>query len=149
MQAWCTLQANPDVQMMHLSSPYQTEPMDMASSNMFINAAAIGWTTYTPFELLHLLHRIEKNAGRKRKPGQGYQDRILDLDLLLYDGRVIATQELTVPHPRMLERLFVLEPLAEIGPQMLHTASGLTVLAHQRQLRNQVGDQGVEPTRWS
>ena len=82
---------------------------------MFLNAAAVLETTLDPFGLLHVLQEIEERFGRVRTVRWG--ERTLDLDLLLFDDRIVDTPELTIPHPRLAERRFVLEPLAEIAPE--------------------------------
>ena len=104
----------PETRVTLRSSFYRSAPVD-AKGPDFINAVVAIETTLPPLELLGQLHAIEQAAGRERP----YRNapRTLDLDLLLYAEEVIATPELTVPHPRMHERAFVLLPLAEIAPQ--------------------------------
>lgn len=94
----------------------------------YLNAAALIRTTIVPRELLSLLHAIERGAGRDRAAESArWGPRTLDLDLLLYEDRVIDEPGLTVPHPRMHERRFVLEPLAQIAPDWVVPTFGLTV----------------------
>jgi 2-amino-4-hydroxy-6-hydroxymethyldihydropteridine diphosphokinase len=111
-----------------LSAFYVTEPWGFRSDNSFLNAAAEVETTQTPMELLALTQAIERELGRTSKSVDGkYHDRIIDIDLLLVGDTVVRTPELTLPHPFMHERRFVMEPLAEIAPRLLHPTLGLTM----------------------
>lgn len=103
-----------------LSSFYETEPWEFESDNTFLNAALALETTYTPLELLHLTQQIEREMGRTQKSNGAYHDRIIDIDILLYGNERINNEELVVPHPLMQQRLFVMQPLAEIAPSLLH-----------------------------
>lgn len=103
-----------------LSSLYETAPWGFESANTFINAAVIMETSLSPDELLHITQQIESEMGRTQKSNGAYHDRIIDIDILMYDQLVIQTPKLTLPHPLMQERLFVLEPLAEIAPETIH-----------------------------
>ena len=115
---------------MALSSPYRSEPVGMVSANWFVNAAAVIRTTCSPLDLLEQLHTIEARHGRNRQSGlQGYQDRTLDLDLLLFDDLRITSGKLILPHPRLRERLFVLAPLAEIASDIIDPDTGLSIEA--------------------
>lgn len=133
-----------------LSSPYRTQPVGMVSDNQFINAAAVGWTSLEPEALLLHLQGIEQEFGRVRSTDQaGYQDRTLDLDLLLYDDLVLNLPLLVVPHPEMNHRLFVLQPLAEIAASLYHPVSGKTIMQHlQSCLRETDGESGIEKLTW-
>ena len=93
----------------------------------FLNAAAELRTTLSPRELLERLLDVERRLGRERR--QRWAPRTIDLDLLLYEDRVIREDDLVVPHPRMHERRFVLEPLARIAPGVMHPELGMTVAA--------------------
>ena len=106
----------PQVQIDRVSSVYDTAPMHVLDQPRFHNIVCSGRTRLDPFALLALAKRIERELGRTAGPRFG--PRILDIDVLLYDDQVIATPELTVPHPRMAERAFVLVPLAEIAPDL-------------------------------
>jgi 2-amino-4-hydroxy-6-hydroxymethyldihydropteridine diphosphokinase len=102
------------------SSYYTTEPVGYADQPAFLNAAAALRTTLEPEALLDRLLQIERSFGRDRSHGIPNGPRTLDLDLLLYGGRILTTPTLQLPHPRMLERAFVLVPLAEIAPHQTH-----------------------------
>lgn len=103
-----------------LSDLCETEPWGFASENTFLNAALILQTSYSPEALLVATQLIEREMGRTKKSNGVYQDRVIDIDILMYDDWVMQTPELTLPHPWMQERKFVLEPLVEIAPQVVH-----------------------------
>ena len=103
-----------------LSGFYETEPWGFQSENTFLNAALQLETALSPLKLLKATQEIEIEMGRTQKSNGAYHDRIIDIDILLYDDLVLQTPELTLPHPLMHERLFVMEPLAEIAPNVIH-----------------------------
>lgn len=103
-----------------LSGFYETEPWGFESNNWFLNAAVKLNTDYSPQELLVITQQIEKELGRTEKSNGTYHDRVIDIDILLYDDEVLQTLELVLPHPLMHERKFVMEPLAEIAPFVQH-----------------------------
>ena len=103
-----------------LSSFYETEPWGFASENTFLNAALELETACSPMELLHLTQQIEREMGRTQKSDGSYHDRIIDIDILLYGNEVVHHEDLFVPHPLMQQRLFVMQPLAEIAPSLVH-----------------------------
>ena len=103
-----------------LSGFYETEPWGFQSENTFLNAALQLDTSLSPLELLKATQEIEIEMGRTQKSNGANHDRIIDIDILLYDNLVLQTPELTLPHPLMHERLFVMEPLAEIAPNVIH-----------------------------
>lgn len=103
-----------------LSSFYETEPWGFESSNKFLNAAIKIRTSLSPIELLHLTQEFEKELGRTEKSEGTYHDRVIDIDLLMYDGLVLQSEELVLPHPLMHKRKFVMEPLSEIAPFVTH-----------------------------
>ena len=90
----------------------------------FLNACLSLETKKTPAEVLHIILKVEKEMGRQRSEGEGYQSRNIDIDLLYYNSEIIQTDELTVPHPQMQLRRFVLQPLADIAPQFYHPVLG-------------------------
>lgn len=98
-----------------VSSVIETEPEGFKSDNMFLNAVVKVRTALSPFELLDITQDVEKSLGRKEKSSNGiYHDRVIDIDILLYDDINISTPRLVIPHPRMTQREFVMAPLAEI-----------------------------------
>ncbi|WP_278625161.1 2-amino-4-hydroxy-6-hydroxymethyldihydropteridine diphosphokinase [Parabacteroides gordonii] len=103
-----------------LSGFYETEPWGFQSDNTFLNAALQLETGLPPLELLKATQEIELEMGRTQKSNGAYHDRIIDIDILLYDDLILQTPELTLPHPLMHERQFVMEPLAEIAPNVIH-----------------------------
>lgn len=111
-----------------LSAMYETEPWGFVSPNPFLNAALVLKTELSPLELLDATRLIEIEMGRIGKSKEGeYQDRIIDIDLLIYDDVVMQTDRLTLPHPRMHQRAFVLEPLAEIAAEVIHPVLHQTI----------------------
>ena len=117
------------------SSFYETLPWGFSSDSLFLNAAACFDTLLSPEEVLAVTQQIEKSLGRKEKSRQGqYADRCIDIDILLYDDRVMQTPDMILPHPHMAERMFVLEPLAEIMPHILHPLLKKTILQLKEEL---------------
>jgi 2-amino-4-hydroxy-6-hydroxymethyldihydropteridine diphosphokinase len=108
-----------------VSSFHDTEPVGYVSQPKFLNGALLLETELEPLQLMRGLLEIELSMGRERGIAKG--PRVIDLDLLFYGPVVMATAELTLPHPEMHLRQFVLEPLAEIAPEMTHPVLGLTV----------------------
>ena len=98
------------------SSDYRTPPWGEEAQQPFINACVEVETSLDPHALLFTLHKIEKRFGRDRAKEQRWGPRTLDLDLLAYDDAVVNQPDLTLPHPRLFERAFVLVPLSEIAP---------------------------------
>ncbi len=97
------------------SSLYETEPWGFDSPNKFINACVCCVTTLSPHQLLAITQHIERELGRTEKTKDGeYHDRIIDIDILLYDDLCVNSSNLVIPHPHMHERTFVMTPLREI-----------------------------------
>jgi 2-amino-4-hydroxy-6-hydroxymethyldihydropteridine diphosphokinase len=113
--------------LMARSSDYATPPWGEEQQDPFVNACIEIDTSLDPHALLFTLHRIEKKFGRDRAREQRWGPRTLDLDLIAYDDVSMDKPELTLPHPRLFERAFVLVPLAEIAPNRL--IAGRTVAA--------------------
>lgn len=133
---------------LRLSSVYRTEPLEYLDQPEFLNACCTGSTRLTPPQLLAELQDIERCAGR-RLGGPRFGPRVLDLDLLLCGERVISDPKLTVPHPRMRERAFVIVPLAEIAPEWVVCGQGEAESATVAQLSRRVDRSGIRPTRQS
>ena len=112
------LLAEAGIRVLKVSSIYETEPMDYLEQAWFLNAVLEAQTDLPALDLLHQLRSIESAMGSKKPFANG--PRLIDLDVLLYGNDTIATPELQVPHPRMLQRRFVLVPLAEIAPDFRH-----------------------------
>ena len=111
-----------------LSLTIETEAWGFVSPNPFLNMVACFSTDVPPMELLQITEDVERRLGRRTKSVGGvYSDRPIDIDILFYGDRIISTERLTVPHPRLHERLFVLAPLAEIAPSLVHPLLGKSV----------------------
>lgn len=103
------------------SAFYVTEPWGFVSANSFLNAVVEVQTTLSPLALLDTTQSIERSLGRKQKSiGRHYTDRLIDIDILFYGDLTMMHARLTLPHPLMHLRKFVLEPLAEIAPNLVH-----------------------------
>lgn len=124
-----------------VSSFLDTAPVGLLEQPRFTNAAALLETALGPLDLLRALLEVERSMGRRRTADQPPKGpRIIDLDLLLYEdslgrSRVLHDPDLTLPHPELHRRLFVLEPLAEIAPSMLDPVSGKTIRELLERLR--------------
>ncbi|MAE61461.1 MAG: 2-amino-4-hydroxy-6-hydroxymethyldihydropteridine diphosphokinase [Planctomycetaceae bacterium] len=108
----------PHTKLIAQSETYETEPVGPPGQDPYLNAAVALHTTLTPRDLLTHLRHVEQAAGRIRR--QRWGPRTLDLDILLYDHLIIDEPHLTVPHPRMHQRDFVLRPLCDIAPDVTH-----------------------------
>lgn len=114
-------------QLLATSGFHETDPVGYFDQPRFVNAAALLETRLSPLDLLRGLLAIEHAMGRDRSTAPPKGPRIIDLDFLLYGDLVLADPELTLPHPAMHERRFVLEPLAEIAPHMRHPTTHRTI----------------------
>ncbi len=106
------------------SSFYSSKAWGFESENEFLNAVILLETNLSPFDLLAKTQKIERDLGRETKSVNGYADRLIDIDILLYDNLVIDHPILKIPHPLIAERDFVIVPLAEIASDLVHPVSG-------------------------
>ena len=122
-----------------VSSIYETEPVGYLEQPWFLNMVCCGTTQLDPFELLAFAKGIEGQLGRV--PSFPNAPRPIDIDILFYDDRVVETENLIIPHPRIEERAFVLIPLVEIAPDLVHPSNGkyvrdlLSELTNSQQVR--------------
>ncbi len=127
------------VTVLEVSSTYDTEPVDNINQPRFLNLACKVSTRLEPIGLLTLLKGIESMMGRKQTGPN--TPRPIDIDILFFGKLVMDTEKLTIPHPRLIERAFVLVPLADIAPDLVHPVTGKTVLEMLKSLQR--GVQGV------
>jgi len=121
------------------SSIYETEPQEIEQQPWFLNIAVECRTKLFPLQLLAVLRRVEKTLGRDRTAAVIPKGpRLIDIDILLYGRAIIETPELVVPHPRMMERRFVLAPLVEIAPELRHPVSGLLLRDQLNRIQGQL-----------
>lgn len=152
--AWREIGSLAHVFALALSSPYLSEPVGMTSHNWFTNAVGTLQTDLEPTELLQGIQKIETDFGRRRDPAlSGYQDRTLDLDILYFDDYVREDAVLTLPHPFLAERLFVLEPLAEVAGDFKDPVDGMPPAQKLQQLLRRMRDgsvaaQRIHKARW-
>ena len=139
-EAWQALGNVEGIVLDGLSSPYMTAPVDMTSQHWFTNAVGRLAVTLAPLDLLKALLTVEASFGRTRSEQNfGYQDRSLDLDLLYYGKTVMDAPELTLPHPRIADRLFVLVPFAELEPDFRDSLSHETISSMEKRLYERLG----------
>lgn len=135
------IEKTPEIKVSKVSSLYETEAVGDKDQGRFLNQTIEVSTTFSPYEILGRLWKIENRLGRKRKKRWG--PRIIDLDILLYGELVINEEDLKIPHSHMHERAFVLVPLVEIASMARHPASGKTA----EELLANLGEH-EEVTRW-
>ena len=126
------------------SSLYRTDPVGVTDQPEFLNLAIEGETALDPVELLRAVKRVERDIGRR--PTVRWGPRVVDIDILLYDGFVLETSELTIPHREMMRRAFVLIPLAEIAPELVHPLDHRTMTKLAEAAPGVEGVHRVEPS---
>lgn len=114
-------------EVLKISSFYETEPWGFSSENRFVNAVLLLETSLSPLQLLAVTQEIELKLGRTEKTTTEYHDRLIDIDILLYDQLLIDLPQLKIPHPLMTERDFVTRPLLEIAPEIVHPVSQIKI----------------------
>jgi 2-amino-4-hydroxy-6-hydroxymethyldihydropteridine diphosphokinase len=124
--AWAKLGKVSGITLLALSSPYRSEPVGMESENWFVNAVGSLETSLDPLLLLREMFVVEKSLGRERILTGIPEDRTVDLDLLYWGDTVSDDPRVRLPHPEIANRLFVLEPLAEIAPGLVHPVLQIT-----------------------
>lgn len=134
--ACAMLDAEPDVTVTRQSSVHETEPVGPPDQRPYLNAVVEARTTLSARALMETCLRIEAAHGRDRRAGERWGPRTLDLDVLFFGDQIINEPNLHIPHPRLHERLFVLEPLAELAAGLRHPIRGESIeclLEQQRQ----------------
>ena len=126
------LHAPPEIEVVARSSLYESEPVGKIKQNWFVNATVAIKTSMVPESLLNAIFKIERDLGRERREKWG--PRIIDLDLLTYENRVIHSTALTLPHPEMAKRRFVLLPLSEFAGDYMHPVENKTIYTLLKEL---------------
>jgi 2-amino-4-hydroxy-6-hydroxymethyldihydropteridine diphosphokinase len=154
LMAWETLDQDPGIHCVALSSPYVSAPVDMHSQHWFTNAVGELRSSLTPLQFLEKLMDVETDLGRVRdRQAFGYQDRTIDLDLLYYGDLELDEPDLILPHPHLHNRLFVLSPLAEIAPKFVDCQRGRAVRELEADLLERMAEgkerrQEIRKTAW-
>ncbi len=108
------------------SAFFESKPWGFKHDNDFINQLVVYKTLLSPFKVLEIIRKVELELGRHRK-SQHYEARTIDIDILFYDNEIIDTKELIIPHPKIQERRFTLEPLFEIVPGLIHPVLNISI----------------------
>jgi 2-amino-4-hydroxy-6-hydroxymethyldihydropteridine diphosphokinase len=124
------------MQVIKVSSIYDTEPVGNTGQPRFLNLVCEVHTRLAPEGLLTMLKGLEQKMGRVGRTGE---PRIIDVDILLYGDKVVKTKDLEIPHPRMLERQFVLVPLDEIAPEAVHPVAGKPIKELNKAIKEKQG----------
>lgn len=123
--AVCALEEQSILEQVREASVYESDPMYLTDQPTFMNTVVVGHTLLSPQELLAALKSLESNLGRETSVRNG--PRLIDLDVILYEDLVISEESLEIPHPRMHERPFVLQPLVDILPDFHHPVTGVAM----------------------
>jgi 2-amino-4-hydroxy-6-hydroxymethyldihydropteridine diphosphokinase len=124
-----------DMRLIAASAIYETEPRDAPDQSWFLNQVVAVETSLFPKQLLTRTQKIEQALGRVRNRPKG--PRTIDIDILFFGAVIVSTPDLEIPHPRLADRRFVLEPLCELAPEMRHPRTGRTVREMLAEVRNQ------------
>jgi 2-amino-4-hydroxy-6-hydroxymethyldihydropteridine diphosphokinase len=133
------LRSDPDIYVIERSSFYRTAPVDFREQDWFLNAALKLQTAVQPIQLLKRMQAIQHKLGRKADTVR-FGPRVIDMDIIFYGNQVFETAELILPHPRMHKRRFVLQPICDIDPTIVHPLLGVSV----QNLLNQLVTDGQE-----
>jgi len=137
-QAIFLLSKTPNVKMIKKSTNYETDAEGPGDQQPFLNAAIEIQTSLDPYKLLSVMQETENALGREREVEWG--PRTMDIDILLYDDQIISDDKLQIPHPLLHERLFVLKPLSEIAPNVLHPALEKKIVDIYEERKNDIGE---------
>ncbi|MFO7851256.1 MAG: 2-amino-4-hydroxy-6-hydroxymethyldihydropteridine diphosphokinase [Bacteroidota bacterium] len=113
-------------EILSVSPVYISEPWGFKSNNDFYNQVIEVKTDVDPYDLLDIIQETENKMGRERRI-KGYSDRIIDIDILFYDNKIISSKPLIIPHPLLHKRMFVLQPMADIAPEFIHPVFNKTI----------------------
>lgn len=145
LKAWKILGEQEGIELINISRPYISSPVDMTSTNWFTNAVGHLTTTLSAYQLLDILLETEQSLGRVRKENHiGYQDRVVDLDLLYYGILIQGDPRLTLPHPHLYERLFVLAPLYGIAPEFIDPDKNVSISNLYHNLLDRIDNRIIE-----
>ncbi|MFC1566443.1 2-amino-4-hydroxy-6-hydroxymethyldihydropteridine diphosphokinase [bacterium] len=139
------LKKHNDIKFIKKSSYYLTEPVDIESTGCFINNVIEIETNLDEIELLRITQEIEKELGRTAK--EKNMPRVIDIDIIAFGDRILETQNLTLPHPRMHKRLFVLDPLMQIKPGWKHPKLGKKISALKKEIKT--NEKVIKLQTWS
>ncbi len=121
------IDASQGIKVIAMAKNYSNDPVGFKSENIFINTAIEVETSLSPTNLLLKLEEIEKTLGRTIKSNGEYRDRIIDLDIILFERKIISTEKLSIPHTQFRTRDFVLIPLMDINPNLIDPVTQLSV----------------------
>jgi len=128
--------ASPQMRVQRISSTWETAPRGLVDQPWFLNQVIEVATDFAPVELFQHIQKVEREMGRVRAEPNG--PRLIDIDILLYGDQQVSAPGLEIPHPRMSERRFVLEPLAELAPGVRHPVTGKTAREMLALVKDQV-----------